>query len=145
RAAVEALSAAHSALDASLRGTESSGAEPAAAAAACDAARLAAAQAEAEETRAGTWIACGAAPGSWRCSATPGCTSSSETDLAESLRRVSAELEGRAKCCVCREEDREVVLNPCMHLALCRACAERVALCPICRREVMSHMHVTIS
>ncbi|CAK0807066.1 unnamed protein product, partial [Prorocentrum cordatum] len=143
RAAVEALSAAHSALDASLRGTESSGAEPAAAAAACDAARLAAAQAEAEDARRDVDRLRG-------CPRELALLSNArlhqlQRDLAESLRRVSAELEGRAKCCVCREEDREVVLNPCMHLALCRACAERVALCPICRREVMSHMHVTIS
>jgi hypothetical protein len=58
---------------------------------------------------------------------------------------VHNELENRTKCCVCRFQDREVVLQPCMHLVLCRGCAMRVTLCPLCRRRIETHATVRVS
>jgi len=68
-----------------------------------------------------------------------------QQDLSESMRNVNAELESRSKCCICRFQEREVVLEPCMHLVLCRACALRVAVCPVCRREIQSAASVRVA
>merc|ERR1712139_185612 len=62
-----------------------------------------------------------------------------QQELSEALRNVHNELENRTKCCVCRSQEREVVLQPCMHLVLCRGCALRVTLCPLCRRKIETH------
>lgn len=59
-----------------------------------------------------------------------------QQDLSTSLRNVHAELETRTKCCVCREVERQVLLRPCQHLALCSGCARRVDRCPLCRRGI---------
>ncbi|CAE8599437.1 unnamed protein product, partial [Polarella glacialis] len=42
-----------------------------------------------------------------------------QEEISESLRRVQSELEQRSRCCSCGSREREVVLHPCMHLALC--------------------------
>lgn len=68
-----------------------------------------------------------------------------QQELSEALRNVHAELENRTKCCVCRNQDREVVLQPCMHLVLCRGCALRVTSCPLCRRHIETHASVRVA
>merc|ERR1712194_356827 len=59
-----------------------------------------------------------------------------QQELSHALRNVHGELESRTKCCICREEERQVLLRPCQHLALCNACARRVDRCPLCRRRI---------
>jgi len=56
-----------------------------------------------------------------------------QQELSDALANVHAELESRTKCCVCREVERQVLLLPCQHLALCSACSRRVDRCPLCR------------
>merc|ERR1712059_87291 len=56
-----------------------------------------------------------------------------QQEISMSLRNVHCELEARTKCCICREVERQVLLRPCQHLALCNACARRVDRCPLCR------------
>mmetsp|Transcript_129718 Transcript_129718/g.225367 ORF Transcript_129718/g.225367 Transcript_129718/m.225367 type:complete len:414 (-) Transcript_129718:55-1296(-) len=68
-----------------------------------------------------------------------------QQELSEALRNVHAELENRTKCCICKTQDREVVLQPCMHLVLCRGCALRVTTCPLCRRHIETHASVRVA
>eukprot|EP00931_Biecheleriopsis_adriatica_P001488 TRINITY_DN101850_c0_g1_i1.p1 TRINITY_DN101850_c0_g1~~TRINITY_DN101850_c0_g1_i1.p1 ORF type:complete len:317 (-),score=69.36 TRINITY_DN101850_c0_g1_i1:52-963(-) len=65
--------------------------------------------------------------------------------ISEALRRVQAELERRSHCCSCRTKDREVVLSPCMHLALCRSCASTAQSCPLCHGKIFSFAAVRLS
>ena len=41
-------------------------------------------------------------------------------------------------CCVCMVQPRSVVLVPCGHLVLCRACAAHpnMHVCPVCRAPI---------
>jgi hypothetical protein len=39
-------------------------------------------------------------------------------------------------CVVCLEAQRNVGLKPCLHFCLCSACAPKVEICPICRKEI---------
>lgn len=59
-----------------------------------------------------------------------------QQELSVALQNVNEELEARTKCCVCRDVERQVVLQPCRHLALCGGCARRVTRCPLCRRDI---------
>jgi len=68
-----------------------------------------------------------------------------QQDLSESLRSVHGELEARAKCCVCREVERQVLLRPCQHLALCHGCARRVDRCPLCRSNIERYEAVCVA
>jgi len=40
------------------------------------------------------------------------------------------------ECTVCRDGERDVVLLPCGHSAVCRLCAGKLHECPICRRAI---------
>ena len=52
----------------------------------------------------------------------------------------AAAKEGRKlECTVCMENERNVMLMPCRHVATCAACASQLkGCCPICRRPVES-------
>jgi len=39
-------------------------------------------------------------------------------------------------CCVCQDAPRNVLLRPCLHLAMCSDCARKVDLCPLCRKGI---------
>ena len=49
-------------------------------------------------------------------------------------------------CVVCKEEAKKVVLMPCRHFCLCRACAYNPLLkkCPLCRESVVSKNEIFI-
>lgn len=68
-----------------------------------------------------------------------------QQELSTALRNVHIELENRTKCCVCRSEEREVLLLPCNHLALCRGCANRVSSCPLCRQQIQGSTSVKVA
>jgi len=53
-----------------------------------------------------------------------------QQELCQALRNVNGELESRTACCVCREVERQVLLRPCQHLALCSDCAGRLSKMP---------------
>jgi len=68
-----------------------------------------------------------------------------QQELSASLQGVHNELEGRMKCCICREVERQVLLRPCQHLALCNECARRVDKCPLCRRNIERYEAVCVA
>jgi len=68
-----------------------------------------------------------------------------QQELSTALQSVHGELEGRAKCCVCREVERQVLLRPCQHLALCNSCARRVDRCPLCRSSIERYEAVCVA
>ena len=47
-----------------------------------------------------------------------------------------------SKCVVCYNAPKKVVLQPCLHLALCKACAVRVKKCPLCRSPIAARLAV---
>jgi len=68
-----------------------------------------------------------------------------QQELSQALRNVHGELESRTKCCVCREAERQVLLRPCQHFALCSDCAVRLSKCPLCRSNVECYETICIS
>lgn len=54
---------------------------------------------------------------------------------------------GMIECCVCMDEPRSVLLLPCRHVAVCRACLTRLSpcLCPICRSPVQESIDIVVS
>lgn len=59
-----------------------------------------------------------------------------EADLVERLERDRDAALDRLRCAVCWDQDRSVLLQPCLHLVACEACARGLALCPVCRTAV---------
>ena len=53
-------------------------------------------------------------------------------------------MEEQSLCCVCFERERNVLLQPCAHLAICSVCAEQVGGCPICRQKITKRIKVKI-
>ncbi|CAE7467989.1 Rnf26, partial [Symbiodinium microadriaticum] len=54
-----------------------------------------------------------------------------------------------ALCCVCRDNNKTVLLLPCKHLCLCEVCSEhistrRMTSCPVCRQAVSDALRVYI-
>jgi len=68
-----------------------------------------------------------------------------QQELSQALRNVHGELESRTKCCVCREAERQVLLRPCQHFALCSDCAGRLSKCPLCRSTVECYETICVS
>lgn len=68
-----------------------------------------------------------------------------QQELSTALTNVHNELEGRTKCCICREVERQVLLLPCQHLALCSACSRRVDRCPLCRSPIERYEVVVVA
>ena len=69
----------------------------------------------------------------------------------QEIQREMAELvhdkekaEDRVLCAVCMECERDTVLLPCAHLAVCSTCAT-VRDCPICRSAVHKRLTVKLS
>ncbi|KZC13914.1 PREDICTED: E3 ubiquitin-protein ligase MIB1-like [Dufourea novaeangliae] len=46
------------------------------------------------------------------------------------------------ECLVCSDGKREMLFNPCGHVACCNTCAPRVKKCLICRENVLSRMKI---
>ena len=64
----------------------------------------------------------------------------------DSQRKDDAE---NALCCVCRDNNKTVLLLPCKHLCLCEGCSEhigtrRMTACPVCRQAVSDVLRVYI-
>ena len=54
-------------------------------------------------------------------------------DATRQAERATAVLEGRLMCVVCMDSERDTLVGPCYHLAMCAGCAGGVQECPICR------------
>ena len=65
--------------------------------------------------------------------------------LRKCLDERSSNMEENRLCCVCFEKERDVLLQPCSHLALCVTCANQVETCPICRQRIGKRINVKIS
>lgn len=57
----------------------------------------------------------------------------------------SGDGEGDNECCVCFDRRIDTCLQPCGHVALCHACATRLAnrRCPLCRAEILDVVRTT--
>lgn len=51
-------------------------------------------------------------------------------------------IEFESECVVCMASQCQVVFVPCGHLCCCKTCSQQVMLCPLCRREIQSKIHV---
>ena len=64
----------------------------------------------------------------------------SENELQQRLQALSAELERKreeGECVVCKDAKREMLLKPCNHYCVCRACVQFLGgKCPMCRRRI---------
>lgn len=53
------------------------------------------------------------------------------------------------ECCVCRDQQPNVLLLPCKHLVLCKECVKVIKntnnLCPVCRKTIKEHLNVFFS
>uniref|UniRef100_A0A914V8A2 RING-type domain-containing protein n=1 Tax=Plectus sambesii TaxID=2011161 RepID=A0A914V8A2_9BILA len=62
--------------------------------------------------------------------------------------RNATEDEDRLFCCVCQDENKTILLQPCNHLCLCTKCAVEITgprgtnQCPICRSNIRSYVDV---
>jgi hypothetical protein len=46
-------------------------------------------------------------------------------------------------CCICFEEIKErITLIPCGHTTICTICIKELSICPLCKREINSHMRI---
>lgn len=41
------------------------------------------------------------------------------------------------ECCVCMDEESNIVLVPCGHLVMCKNCSKEIEKCPICRQKII--------
>lgn len=52
------------------------------------------------------------------------------------------DIDYESECVVCMASQCQVVFVPCGHLCCCKTCSQQLTLCPLCRREIMSKIHV---
>lgn len=66
------------------------------------------------------------------------CLFSLDLSTEEKLRRLQEE----KLCKICMAKNISVVLIPCGHLVACKACAEAVNECPLCRTNIMKRQEI---
>lgn len=66
-------------------------------------------------------------------------------DAPSPLRRELDELKDRTTCTVCLAAPRDTVWLPCLHFALCQACATPLNACPICNAKKAAQMTLFLS
>ena len=45
-------------------------------------------------------------------------------------------LKSKYECCVCMKEQKNVILEPCLHFSICEHCLTKLTECPICRKKI---------
>uniref|UniRef100_A0A914E458 RING-type domain-containing protein n=1 Tax=Acrobeloides nanus TaxID=290746 RepID=A0A914E458_9BILA len=58
------------------------------------------------------------------------------------MRSISLSATGEPICCICMENNRDTILVPCGHHQFCNECAEKVKICPICRRAIEEKINI---
>lgn len=48
------------------------------------------------------------------------------------------QLDSVTRCVACLVEEKSTILEPCSHLCMCTACAQRITHCPICRTAIIA-------
>ncbi len=51
-------------------------------------------------------------------------------------------LENKVVCLMCLDNDRDTLLNPCNHYALCNNCANLLDNCPVCRVPINNRINI---
>ena len=71
-----------------------------------------------------------------------------EQILFNSLRIVRKKMNEKQSsyqlCRVCLDQNKNVVLRPCNHMAICKDCSVRIRQCPICQADIMERIIVYI-
>ena len=52
---------------------------------------------------------------------------------------INSELENiktKYECCVCMKEQKNVILEPCLHFSICEYCLSKLSDCPVCRKKI---------
>ncbi len=59
--------------------------------------------------------------------------------------KIVNEMNMKSMCCICNENAREILFNPCNHLLCCKVCCNQMTICPICRESIKIKTPVFIS
>jgi len=76
-------------------------------------------------------------PGDWKCSCAE--INFGTRIICRKCGSSRPSTESSGKCAVCFENDANVCLKNCGHIAICFSCAEVMNLCPICRKPYTSN------
>ena len=51
------------------------------------------------------------------------------------------------KCIICLDKPKNIILKPCMHMAMCRECLKRLqtGVCPICKETIQDVVKIFIA
>jgi hypothetical protein len=90
-----------------------------------------------------TAAAAAAAPPRRVSSAAGSSAAGSSCGSETSLLSMPAVIPEARRCRHCHESEVQVLLEPCMHLATCAACADVVDACPVCREPVRASFAVS--
>ena len=63
-------------------------------------------------------------------------------DFERYKEKATSEVADENLCVVCLIAARTAIFVPCGHLTTCMNCAERLAVCPICRQQIQKSMKV---
>ena len=65
----------------------------------------------------------------------------------DKLLRVSELMVDEFKCVICCEVAKNVIFKPCLHMAICSLCNDRLKerKCPICKREVIDIVTIYVA
>lgn len=72
---------------------------------------------------------------------------SKEMNRMQKVIEVSQNLSFEYKCVICYENAKNVIIRPCLHLAICKLCFSELKYpqCPMCRRPIESHVTIYIN
>merc|ERR1712000_616572 len=56
----------------------------------------------------------------------------------------AGEMIPRTACVICFQDDKAILLEPCMHVCVCVACSGRIHKCPLCVRPIVRRRRVFI-
>ena len=45
-------------------------------------------------------------------------------------------IKSKYECCVCMKEQKNVILEPCLHFSICEQCLSKLSECPVCRKKI---------
>ncbi|CAG9329890.1 unnamed protein product [Blepharisma stoltei] len=60
----------------------------------------------------------------------------------EMNREVIIRMPAGFECCICLENPRNIITDPCKHLSICQLCSENLEDCPICRTPITAKTRI---